>query len=174
MTVTASPARTFLFLQGPHGPFFNSLGKMLRRAGAEVWRVGFNAGDRAFWFHPSTYIPYRGTVEDWPSVFATLLDEKQVTDIVLYGDTRPIHAEAVAEAKRRGITVHVFEEGYMRPYWVTYERGGSNGNSRLMDMAVSDMQRALELCDTEAPLPPATWGDTRQHVFYGALYLRGH
>ena len=76
MTVTASPARTFLFLQGPHGPFFNSLGKMLRRAGAEVWRVGFNAGDRAFWFHPSTYIPYRGTVEDWPSVFATLLDEK--------------------------------------------------------------------------------------------------
>ena len=22
---------------------------MLRRAGAQVWRVGFNAGDRAFW-----------------------------------------------------------------------------------------------------------------------------
>jgi len=170
MTVTASPARTFLFLQGPHGPFFNSLGKMLRRAGAEVWRVGFNAGDRAFWFHPSTYIPYRGTVEDWPSVFATLLDEKQVTDIVLYGDTRPIHAEAVAEAKRRGITVHVFEEGYMRPYWVTYERGGSNGNSRLMEMTIPQMQAALARSDMEAPLPPGHWGDMRHHIFYGALY----
>ncbi|KZX99426.1 MULTISPECIES: capsule biosynthesis protein [unclassified Sulfitobacter] len=170
MTVTAAPARTFLFLQGPHGPFFNSLGKMLRRAGAEVWRVGFNAGDRAFWFHPSTYIPYRGTVEDWPSVFATLLDEKQVTDIVLYGDTRPIHAEAVAEAKRRGITVHVFEEGYMRPYWVTYERGGSNGNSRLMEMTIPQMQAALARSDMEAPLPPGHWGDMRHHIFYGALY----
>ena len=170
MTVTAAPARTFLFLQGPHGPFFNSLGKMLRRAGAEVWRVGFNAGDRAFWFHPSTYIPYRGTVEDWPQTFGTLLDEKQVTDIVLYGDTRPIHAEAVAEAKRRGITVHVFEEGYMRPYWVTYERGGSNGNSRLMEMTIPQMQAALARSDMEAPLPPGHWGDMRHHIFYGALY----
>ena len=35
--------RTFLFLQGPHGPFFQRLGKMLRAAGADVWRVGFNA-----------------------------------------------------------------------------------------------------------------------------------
>jgi len=170
MIVTAAPTRTFLFLQGPHGPFFNSLGKMLRRAGAEVWRVGFNAGDRAFWFHPSTYIPYRGTVEDWPQTFATLLDEKQVTDIVLYGDTRPIHAEAVAEAKRRGITVHVFEEGYMRPYWVTYERGGSNGNSRLMEMTIPQMQAALARSDMEAPLPPGHWGDMRHHIFYGALY----
>ena len=170
MTVTAAPTRTFLFLQGPHGPFFNSLGKMLRRAGAEVWRVGFNAGDRAFWFHPSTYIPYRGTVEDWPQTFATLLGEKQVTDIVLYGDTRPIHAEAVAEAKRRGITVHVFEEGYMRPYWVTYERGGSNGNSRLMEMTIPQMQAALARSDMEAPLPPGHWGDMRHHIFYGALY----
>ncbi|MEM5542996.1 capsular biosynthesis protein [Sulfitobacter sp. AS92] len=170
MTVTAAPTRTFLFLQGPHGPFFNSLGKMLRRAGAEVWRVGFNAGDRAFWFHPSTYIAYRGTVEDWPQTFATLLDEKQVTDIVLYGDTRPIHAEAVAEAKRRGITVHVFEEGYMRPYWVTYERGGSNGNSRLMEMTIPQMQAALARSDMEAPLPPGHWGDMRHHIFYGALY----
>ena len=33
--------RVFLFLQGPHGPFFHRLGRMLRLAGAEVWRVGF-------------------------------------------------------------------------------------------------------------------------------------
>ena len=31
--------RVFLFLQGPHGPFFYKLGKMLRAAGAEVWRT---------------------------------------------------------------------------------------------------------------------------------------
>ena len=89
---------------------------------------------------------------------------------MLYGDTRPIHAEAVAEAKRRGITVHVFEEGYMRPYWVTYERGGSNGNSRLMEMTIPQMQAALARSDMEAPLPPGHWGDMRHHIFYGALY----
>ncbi|SDF76061.1 capsule biosynthesis protein [Sulfitobacter delicatus] len=170
MTATDAQTRTFLFLQGPHGPFFNSLGKMLRRAGAEVWRVGFNAGDRAFWFHPASYIPYRGTVADWPATFNGLLMEKKITDIVIYGDTRPIHAEAVAEAKRRGITVHVFEEGYMRPYWVTYERGGSNGNSRLMEMTIPQMQAALARSDMEAPLPPGHWGDMRHHIFYGALY----
>ena len=28
---------------------------------------------------------------------------------------------AIALARARGITVHVFEEGYLRPYWVTYD-----------------------------------------------------
>lgn len=163
-------SKVFLFLQGPHGPFFHSLGRMLRAAGSKVWRVGFNAGDRAFWFHPASYIPYRGTPQDWPDTFTQLLADKQVTDIVLYGDTRPIHAKAVRIAKDHGLTVHVFEEGYMRPYWVTYERDGSNGNSRLMEMSIAEMQGALELSDMEAPLPPSHWGDMRQHVFYGALY----
>jgi len=163
-------ARVFLFLQGPHGPFFHGLGKMLRAAGATVWRVGFNAGDRAFWFHPRSYIAYRGSADAWPETFQSLLTDKSVTDIVLYGDTRPVHAQAVALARTRGLTVHVFEEGYMRPYWVTYERGGTNGNSRLMDMSIADMQRALAKSDMEAPLPPGHWGDMRQHVFYGALY----
>ncbi|MGC1495905.1 MAG: capsular biosynthesis protein [Sulfitobacter sp.] len=170
MTAIAPDKRVFLFLQGPHGPFFNRLGKMLRFAGATVWRVGFNAGDRAFWFHPRSYIPFRGKPADWPETFNGLLNDKGVTDIVLYGDTRPIHAQAVAEAKARGITVHVFEEGYMRPYWVTYERDGSNGNSRLMDMTIPQMQTALANSDMEAPLPPGHWGDMRQHIFYGALY----
>lgn len=170
MTAIVNDHRVFLFLQGPHGPFFNRLAKMLRLAGAEIWRVGFNAGDRAFWFHPQSYIPYRGTTADWPETFQSLIEEKGVTDIVLYGDTRPIHAQAVEEAKARGITIHVFEEGYMRPYWVSYERGGSNGNSRLMDMTIPQMQAALAQSDMEAPLPPGHWGDMRQHIFYGALY----
>lgn len=143
---------------------------MLRKAGSQVWRVGFNAGDRAFWFHSKTYIPFHGKSDEWAQTFVDLIEEKGVTDIVLYGDTRPIHAIAVAEARRRGIGVHVYEEGYMRPYWVTYERGGSNGNSRLMDMTVAQMQDALARTDIETPMPPARWGDMREHVFYGAVY----
>jgi len=170
MSKATVPARVFLFLQGPHGPFFHRLGAMLRRAGAKVWRVGFNAGDRAFWFHPQSYLPFDGSPEDWPARLEALLSEKRVTDLVLYGDTRRIHAEAIAHARARGLTVHVFEEGYMRPYWVSYERGGSNGHSRLMDMGIEEMRAALAQSDMEAPLPPGHWGDMRQHIFYGALY----
>ncbi len=161
--------RRFLFLQGPHGPFFHRLGHMLAQAGAQVWRVGFNRGDRAFW--PSdNFIPYKGAPQDWPATFAALIATQDITDIVLYGDTRPIHAEAVKIARAAGLTIHVFEEGYLRPYWVTYERGGSNGHSRLMDTSVPQMQAALAQLDMDLPDAPARWGDMRQHVFWGALY----
>ena len=163
-------AKTFLFLQGPHGPFFHRLGKMLRAAGADVWRVGFNAGDRAFWFGAKGYIPYHGTAEDWEEAFRAIVAGKSITDIVLYGDTRPVHAQAVQAAKAVGLTVHVYEEGYMRPFWITYERNGTNGNSRLMHTSVDDMRTALAQSELEIPEAPAHWGDMRQHVFYGALY----
>ncbi|UMA65604.1 capsular biosynthesis protein [Roseivivax marinus] len=170
MSNATGERRVFLFLQGPHGPFFHRLGVMLRAAGATVWRVGFNAGDAAFWPDRASYLPYRDTAADWPAHLATLMTERGVTDLVLYGDVRPIHAEAVKIARAAGLTVHVFEEGYMRPYWTTYERGGSNGHSRLMRTSVDDMRAALANSDLEAPLPPAHWGDMRQHIFYGALY----
>ncbi|MBF9045344.1 capsule biosynthesis protein CapA [Rhodobacterales bacterium HKCCE4037] len=162
--------RTFLFLQGPHGPFFHKLAQMLASAGASVWRVGFNRGDQAFWPDADTYIPFRDAADAWESRACDLMDEKGVTDLVLYGDTRPIHAQAIAQAKARGITVHVFEEGYLRPYWVTYERGGANGHSRLMETSVKQMRTALKNLDLDLPDAPAKWGDMRQHVFYGAAY----
>lgn len=162
--------RRFLFLQGPHGPFFQRLGTILRAAGAEVWRVGFNQGDRVFWRHRPSYIAYRGRPADWPETCARLIADHAITDLVLYGDTRQIHAEAIAEAKRAGVTVHVFEEGYLRPYWISYERGGANGNSRLMQLSLREMQAALAQLDMTQPDAPARWGDMRHHIFYGALY----
>ncbi|MFN4058081.1 MAG: capsule biosynthesis protein [Roseinatronobacter sp.] len=170
MMQTDPAARRFLFLQGPHGPFFYRLAQMLRRTGAQVWRVGFNQGDAVFWPDKDSFIPFTEKLEDWATTFAALLEQHAITDIALYGDVRPIHAQAVAMARARGISVHVFEEGYLRPYWVTYERGGSNGHSALMEMSVADMRQALAKYDLELPDPPAHWGDMRQHIFYGALY----
>ncbi len=166
-----APQRRFLFLQGPHGPFFHGLARMLRAAGAECWRVGFNAGDGAFWPHRQSYIAFTAAAGDWPATCAALLDGRGITDLVLYGDTRPVHAVAVAAAKARGITVHVFEEGYLRPYWITYERGGSNGHSALMAMDLAAIRAAVASRGAADPPPaPAVWGDMREHVFYGALY----
>lgn len=162
--------RRFLFLQGPHGPFFYRLGKMLESAGAEVWRVGFNRGDRAFWPSAGNFLPFHGTPEEWPEEISRLLADRQITDLVLYGDTRAIHADAITAARAAGLCVHVFEEGYLRPHWVTYERGGANGHSRLMEMTVAQMQTALAKAEMELPEAPSRWGDMRQHIFWGALY----
>lgn len=161
--------RRFLLLQGPHGPWFHQLGLRLRGAGAQVWRAGFNLGDRMFWQGPG-YIAVQSTGDAWNTDCAALLEGLGITDLVVYGDTRPIHAIAIALARARGITVHVFEEGYLRPYWISYERGGSNGHSRLMTLSVAEMQFALAKSDPDLPDTPATWGDMRQHVFWGALY----
>ena len=169
MAKVTGEGRHFLLLQGPHGPFFAQLGALLRSAGATVSRVGFNRGDQAFWPHPG-YIPFTDSHDTWPAFLTDLLDRLQITDLALYGDTRFIHAEAVAQARARGIRIHVFEEGYLRPWWVTYERDGSNGNSRLMDLSIDAMRRALERCDPDDINAPAHWGDMRQHIFYGAAY----
>lgn len=161
--------RRFLMLQGPHGPFFGQLADLLRQAGAEVWRVGFNRGDQAFWRRPG-YIAFTEKPALWAESCATILDDHKITDLILYGDSRDIHATAIGLARDRNLRIHVFEEGYLRPYWVTYERGGSNGNSRLMALNLADMRKALTGVRMDHLPAPATWGDMREHVFYGALY----
>lgn len=162
--------KTFLFLQGPHGPFFYRLGQQIRATGANVWRVGFNAGDAAFWPDRKTYLPYRAKHDGWVTWLTQKITELGITDLVLYGDTRPVHAMAVACARDLGLTIHVFEEGYMRPYWITYERNGSNGHSKIMTLSVADIRARLRNTPREMTEVPAHWGDMKQHIFYGALY----
>lgn len=157
-------------LQGPHGPFFSRLGRLLAAAGAQVWRVAFNAGDAFFWSDGDRMLPYAGTAKDWPAHLDRLIAEKGVTDIVLYGDVRPLHAAARDAARQHNLVLHVFEEGYLRPYWITYERGGSNGYSTLMQTSLDKMQSVQRRFGAEVNRPPSHWGDMRQHKFYGALY----
>jgi capsular polysaccharide export protein len=162
--------RTFLFLQGPHGPFFAALARALTRAGARCLRIGFNAGDRAEWHSRAGYMPFRGPLGDWPAFLDRFLRAEAVTDLVLYGDAREVHAVARQAARAAGITVHCFEEGYLRPWWVTYERGGVNGNSRLMGLSVADMRRALDGHDRPLPAAPAHWGAALAHAWHGMIY----
>jgi capsular polysaccharide export protein len=121
-------ARAFLFLQGPHGPFFCRLGQRLREAGHGVERINLNGGDRCDW--PNAH-DFRGRRESWASFLDQFLADYQITDLVLFGDSRPMHRIAHGVATMRGVLVHVMEEGYLRPDFVTLERHGVNGNSRL-------------------------------------------
>lgn len=162
--------RFFLFLQGPHGPFFGDLARQLMLAGVKVHRVGFNAGDQSFWGHQEHFTPFLGSVDEWEDWLKAFLDRTPVTDLVLYGDTRPVHAIARRIARLRGLSIHCFEEGYLRPYWVTYERDGVNGNSRLMNMQVPEMRQMIGGHPGKLPEAPAQWGALYHHMWYGARY----
>lgn len=164
------PKRHFLFLQGPHGPFFATMARQVQAAGHCTSRIGFNAGDAMFRRRFGVFTRYCGSSADWPAWLAQYCETHRVTDVILYGTTRPVHAEALKLAKGKGIKTHIFEEGYLRPWWVTYERSGSNATSRLMATSLEEMREALA-GHTAPPSPaPARWGDTRQHVFWGAVY----
>src|SRR6056297_3069805 len=167
---TSGERRRFLFLQGPHGPFFSALAGGLAASGARCWRAGFNGGDRLFWRDAESYIACRCPLADWPAELSRVVAAHGITDLVLYGETRPVHAAAVALAQRSGPTLHIFEEGYLRPYWATYERDGANGRSRLVSLSIDQMRQALSRPSATPPAPADRWGDMREHMLYGALY----
>ena len=122
--------RRFLFLQGPNTPFFGRLADAVAARGRTVERVNFCAGDAAYWGLRRA-VAYRGHA----SGIAAFLDREfggaGITDIVLFGDRRPVHRAALAWAHEAAVHPLVFEEGYLRPYWVTLESGGVNSHSPL-------------------------------------------
>ncbi len=122
--------RRLLLLQGPAGPFFARVARQLRAAGATVLKVNFNGGEDLYFRGPGV-IAYRGTREAWPDFFAELVVAEHVNSVLLFGDCRPLHRAAIARARELGVEVFVFEEGYLRPDFVTLERGGVNGHSSM-------------------------------------------
>nr|WP_247711942.1 capsular biosynthesis protein [Qipengyuania qiaonensis] len=122
--------RSVLLLQGLMGRIFRRLGQQLIKSGHKVHKVNFNGGDWLFWRLPGG-IEYRKPIEEWPETLRSIIREKGITDVVLFGDCRPHHMVATAVCRELDVPVHVFEEGYIRPDWVTLELGGVNGHSTL-------------------------------------------
>lgn len=121
--------RRILLLQGPVGPFFRRLAQDLAAHDAQVFKVNFNAGD--WLFYPRGALSFREPLGHWPDWLQTRLRLLRIDLIFLFGDCRPMHREALKVARRMGVEVGVFEEGYVRPDFVTLERLGVNGYSTL-------------------------------------------
>ncbi|MET0239738.1 MAG: capsular biosynthesis protein [Sphingobium sp.] len=121
--------RNILFLQGPPGPFFWLLAQRLHAMGHGIHRINLNGGDQGDW--PGKATDYHGTQRRWVFHVDQYMRDNAITDIMLFGDCRPMHMAAHQMAKLREIRVHVFEEGYIRPDWVTLEPSGVNGRSSL-------------------------------------------
>src|SRR5580765_7883109 len=118
--------RTFLFLQGLASPFMYELALRLRASGHRALRINLSGADLAFW--PEAAINFRGRPSEWRSFVARRYHDQGVSDLVLFGDCRPHHREAIEVARALDITTHIFEEGYIRPNWITLEHAGTNGH----------------------------------------------
>lgn len=123
--------KKFLFLQGCTSGFFHLLASSLRKRGHQIARVNFNVGDVVFFRGGDPTWNYAQSVDLLDPLLQRWTHQHEITDMVMLGDTRPIHSVACKVAKRLNLTTHIFEEGYLRPYWLTLERDGINGNSRL-------------------------------------------
>lgn len=150
-----------LLLQGPAGPFMRRLAIDLANEGIAVTKVNFHAGDVLF-FRGTDAVAFRGTREEWPAFVRELMDERSVDGIFLFGDCRALHRDAIEAARERGARVWVFEEGYLRPDWITLEQDGVNGYSTMPKDP--SFYRGLDLPE---PAPPTPNGAS---FWYGCWY----
>jgi len=139
--------RNILMLQGPVGPFFARLAQDLRWAGANVHKINFNGGD--WLFFPRNCSNYHGRAEAFPRFLEEVCIARRIDVIMLFGDCRPIHQGVAAIAESLNIRVEVFEEGYVRPDFITMETHGVNGHSALP-------RSPIFYLNTPAPSPPRT------------------
>lgn len=117
-----------ILLQGPVGPFFSHLQNHLENQGFDCWRVLFNAGDRVY-SSGKKNIVYNGGAEEWSNWVYNFLTLSDADCIVLFGAERYIHKIARQCARLLGVEVIALEEGYIRPGFITLEKGGNNGSS---------------------------------------------
>jgi capsule polysaccharide modification protein KpsS len=123
-------ARNILLLQGPVGPFFDHLARFLIEQGRSVTKINLNAGD-AWFYRQAGAIDFAEPPDHWPHFVDRILHERRIDALILFGDCRPYHRSAILRARLQSIPAFVFEEGYLRPNFVTFEPGGVNANSSL-------------------------------------------
>ena len=122
--------KNILLLQGPMGTFFNKLDQKFSSLGAVTFRIGLNAGDE-FFADARHYTPFRGRVGEWDDFIRSFYKKHSIDMIFVFGDCRYYQSRAIDVAKSENVEVFVFEEGYIRPDFITLERDGVNDNSSL-------------------------------------------
>jgi capsular polysaccharide export protein len=120
----------FLFLQGMPCDLFRKVGDRLEGEGHQVSRINVCFNDWLFW-HDARATNYRGRFDRWPVFFERFVTENGVTDLVLMGEQRKYHREAVALATHLGVRVMASDFGYLRPDWITLVADGVGGQSSM-------------------------------------------
>ena len=122
--------KNILFLQGPMGTFFKKVDTVFRKKGATTHKIGFNMGDQ-FFAHNDNYTAFQKRPEEWAQFIEDFLEHKKIDKIFLFGDCRYYQRITRKVAYELHIDVYVFEEGYLRPNYITLEKFGVNGFSQI-------------------------------------------
>lgn len=145
-----------VFLQGMPCAFHRELGSRLKKRGWRVGHVSLCAGDWLFW-HGADTCSYRGRFEKWAAFFRDYCRHHAATHLILLGENRRYHAEAIVVAKDLGMHTWVNDFGYLRPDWITFERDGMSAASRFPREPAAIRQLAAQVPgDTEQERFPET------------------
>jgi len=161
-----------LLLQGPIGPFFKKLDYQLRKGGAKTYRIGLNMGDALFSYRDN-YIGYHGSQDEWGEYIEHYLVENNISRMFIFGDCRYYQSVARQMATRLNIGVFVFEEGYVRPHYITLEKHGVNDYSRIpRERAFYDEITLAEIPepDDTTPNPIYNWGIVIFYYFIAKVF----
>jgi capsular polysaccharide export protein len=154
-----------LMLQGPMGTFFNRVAKWLNGHRIHVFKINFNGGD--WLFHRQLNASnFRGKPEEFQDFLGSYLEENGIDGIVCFGDCRFYHQVGADLAAERKIPFFAFEEGYIRPNYITLERGGVNMHSLLS----RDRQFYQSLPDVTESQPEATFPSFTRVAVASMLY----
>ncbi|MEG1655001.1 MAG: hypothetical protein RR390_16085, partial [Hafnia sp.] len=150
--------RHFLFLQGMPCDFFRAVANELLVCGHHVSRINFCFSDWLFW-HDSRAISYRGRLADWDGFLCDFISKNLVTDIVLLGEQRKYHKQAVSVARRLGVRVMVTDFGYFRPDWITLEPNGMGRDSTMSrePRSIINLAQKLESVDFSPVFNESNW-----------------
>ncbi|MBE0444076.1 capsular biosynthesis protein [Psychrobacter sp. FME5] len=133
--------RHVLLLQGKMGGFFNRFSSFLQTQDIKVSKINFNAGD-AFFYHQDNTYAYTGTLAQFTAWLQVFIKEQGIDAIVCFGDCRPHHTQAACVSEALETSFFVFEEGYLRPDYITLQQYGINGYSRLNTADIKALKKA--------------------------------
>lgn len=164
---TTRMSRSFLALQGTASPFFSRLADGLRERGHAVQRVNFCGGDLAYDGH-SNSLNFSGYAQELPEWYANIVRSGAFTDVIMFGDCREVHRHMHPISAEVGLRVSVFEEGYVRPHWLTLEHFGVNGRSLLP--RDPDWYRAHRAVTPASPPARATGYNLYERAYHDIRY----
>ena len=119
-------SKKVLLLQGPMGDFFSQLAVWLETKKIESYKINFNGGDWLYYHHHKNVFNYRGRMGEFSPWLHDFLLEHQIDSLVCFGDCRKYHRIANQVALDLKLQFFAFEEGYIRPNYITFEQDGVN------------------------------------------------
>ena len=164
-----------LLLQGPIGPYFFQLSQFLQKQEKEIYKLNFNGGD-VFYYPPDDLVyTYFGEADHFQSYLIEFIVQNKIDAVVCFGHKRIYHDIAKKVCQDfDGVNFWSFEEGYLRPHYITFEKWGVNSASVLPRSAEFYLDNELNIPSMREPRALVSGFFTRFWLamhYYMAMYF---